>query len=161
LNPLQPLSPKALDRLADRLAKIESNNPIIIEHREETDSEKIRRFARYRMARAKELDGHGHKTYADVYDYITLEELQFFLKQRLRLSPSQRYQQRKQYCLCHSSSWCKRGMKAYDGWGCNQYTGCILSCRYYPDKGRIEDEEIIAEYEAEIAKRRKEGTLIE
>ncbi|HEY7083077.1 MAG TPA: hypothetical protein VH500_25570 [Nitrososphaeraceae archaeon] len=34
-----------------------------------------------------------------------------------------------------------RGLERYDGKGCNGFTGCIPECRYYPDKGRIEDEE--------------------
>jgi hypothetical protein len=162
LKPLNPLSPTALERLAERLAKVErtsSNNAII--DREETDREKIAKFARYRMARAKKLNAHGEKTYEDVYVYVTKEELDYFLKKRLQVPPEQRYQQKKEYSLCHSSNWYKRGLKAYDGWGCNQFTGCVVTCRYYSEKGRIEDEEVIKEYEDEIAKRRQAGTLIE
>jgi hypothetical protein len=162
LKPLKPLSPTALERLAERLAKVErtsSSNAII--DREETDHEKIVKFARYRMARAKKVNPRGEKTYEDVYDYITREELDYYLKKRLQVPPEQRYQQIKQYSVCHSSSWYKRGLKRYDGHGCDQFYGCVPECRYYPDEGRIEDHEIIAEYDAEIAKRRKEGTLIE
>jgi hypothetical protein len=71
LKPLSPLSPAALERLAERLAKVErtSSNAIAVDRAEETDAEKIRKFARYRMARAKKLNGHGEKTYEDVYHY--------------------------------------------------------------------------------------------
>jgi hypothetical protein len=34
-----------------------------------------------------------------------------------------------------------RHNNGYDGYGCNQFTGCIPECRYYPEEGRIEDEE--------------------
>jgi hypothetical protein len=27
-------------------------------------------------------------------------------------------------------------------YGCNQFTGCVPECRFYPDTGRIEDEVI-------------------
>ena len=54
------------------------------------------RFACYRAARAKKtapallLDGKGF-TYEDVYDTITQEELDWSLKQQLKVSPEERY----------------------------------------------------------------------
>ena len=39
-----------------------------------------------------------------------------------------------------------RGLERYDGEGCNGFTGCVPECRYYPDKGRIEDEEVTQEH---------------
>jgi hypothetical protein len=47
-----------------------------------------------------------------------------------------------------------RGLKRYDGEGCNGFTGCIPECRYYPEIGRIEDEEVIREHEEARAKYR-------
>jgi hypothetical protein len=34
----------------------------------------------------------------------------------------------------------------HDGKGCNQFTGCIPECGYYPEYGRIEDSEVIEEH---------------
>lgn len=48
----------------------------------------------------------------------------------------------------HESSWTWRGLDTtgYDGKGCNQFTGCIPECRFYPEYGRIEDEQVIDEH---------------
>jgi hypothetical protein len=48
--------------------------------------------------------------------------------------------------MSHDSSYCSRGLEAYDGKGCNGFTGCIEECRFYMPFGRIEDDEVIAEH---------------
>jgi hypothetical protein len=37
----------------------------------------------------------------------------------------------------HRSSWSWRGVNGYDGKGCNQYTGCIPECKFYPSEGKL------------------------
>ena len=61
------------------------------------------------------------------------------------MTPEERYQARKGNCCWHESGWSHRRLDAYDGQGCNQFTGCIPECRFYPQYGRIEDEEVIKE----------------
>ena len=39
-----------------------------------------------------------------------------------------------------------RGIQAYDGQGCNGFTGCISECRFYLPYGRIEEDQVIAEH---------------
>jgi hypothetical protein len=164
---------KLLDDIDERLGAVEEKilqqgdeiaaEPELLE-RQETHSEKIRKFVYYRMARAKKTLADGvTKTYEDVWDKITKEELDFYLREALDIPPEDRYQHRRRHPTTHESSWVRRGLwhTGYDGKGCNQFTGCVPECRYYPETGRIEDEEIINEYEKEVEKRRREGTLIE
>jgi hypothetical protein len=56
-------------------------------------------------------------------------------------TPEERYQLLKKNWMSHESSWFRRGLNRYDEQGCNQFTGCISECRYYPEYGMIEDEE--------------------
>jgi hypothetical protein len=100
------------------------------------------RFADYRAARAKITDTFGNKTCEDVLDSITQDESDYYLKMNLRISPEERYQHKKDAWYFHESSWCMRHNNGYDGHGCNNGE-CVPECRYYPEFGRIEDEEFI------------------
>lgn len=53
-------------------------------------------------------------------------------------SAEERYQMFKENWFFHDSSWYMRGLEAYDGHGCNQFTGCVPQCRCYPQEGRIQ-----------------------
>jgi hypothetical protein len=164
---------KSIDKLDEKIGKIEdaiknintataSQDGGTEREREKTESEKIRKFANYRLARAKKTLGDGvTKTYEDVWDRVTLEELDYYLQRALEVPEEERYQHRRRCPSGHESGWSARGLSAYDGKGCNQSTGCVPECRYYPETGRIEDEEIINEYKQEMEERRKAGTLIE
>jgi hypothetical protein len=69
------------------------------------------------------------------------------LRQQLKVSSEDRYQHRKKHWYSHPPSWYVRvPHKGYDGQGCNQYTGCIPECRFYPETGRIEDSEVIQKH---------------
>jgi hypothetical protein len=57
------LDKKLIDKLSERLDVIEEEQP----SGEETDA----RFAKMRLARAKNTNAHGDKTYEDVRDEIT------------------------------------------------------------------------------------------
>ena len=105
------------------------------------------RFAQYRLARAKHKIGET-KAYQDFWDSVTQDELDYYLKSKLREPPEQRYQRHKEVWYFHDSSWSMRGLEAtgYDGKGCNQFTGCIPECRYYAEYGSVEDEEVITDH---------------
>jgi hypothetical protein len=62
-------------------------------------------------------------------------------KKLLETTPEERYQLTKANWMSHESSWYKRDLNRHDGQGCNQFTGCIPECRFYPEYGMIEDEE--------------------
>lgn len=83
------------------------------------------KFAELRETRAKKTDGFGNKTYEDIWDNMTQEEIDYYKKKRLQVSPEERYQEKKKHWYFHESSWYMRGLNAYDGYGCNQFTGCI------------------------------------
>jgi hypothetical protein len=125
------------------------------------------RFSDYRHARCKKtapalaLDGEG-LTCEDVYDTIIQEELDWDLRQQLKVSPEDRYQHKKKAWSSHPSSWYGRvPHRGYDGQGCNQFTrpSCIPECRFYPEYGRIEDSEVIQEHR-EREKRYKDNNAI-
>ena len=56
------------------------------------------------------------------------------------------YQMKKKAWYFHESSWYMRHNNGYDGFGCNNGV-CVPECRYYPEEGRIEDEEVLSWYE--------------
>ena len=69
-------------------------------------------------ARARLTDAFGNKTCEDVWDCITQDELEYYLKMRLRIPPEQRYQRVKSADYFHESSWYMRGVESgYDGKG--------------------------------------------
>ena len=80
---------RSINNIAERLD--------ILEHSEsdseaETDEEIEARFAKVREARAKVTDAFGNKTYEDVWDNTSQEELEYYKKKNLRRSPEERYQ---------------------------------------------------------------------
>ena len=117
------------------------------------------RFADYRAARAKITNAFGDKTFEDVWDSITQDESDYYLKMNLRMSPEERYQRKKEAWYFHESSWYMRRSNGYDGYGCNNGE-CIPECRYYPEFGRIEDEEIILRHKGIEECYRKRNALI-
>ena len=74
---------------------------------------------------------------------IELSEWIYHLFSYLRHTPEQIYQEQKMSLLDHDSSFLIRGLDKYDGKGCNQFSGCVPECRYYPETGRIEISENI------------------
>lgn len=95
----------------------------------------------------------GTLTYGDVWDDITDEEIDYYMRKHLRTPPEARYQAKKKDWQWHESSWWARRGKnsgipnSYDGQGCNGITGCVPSCRFYPGVERIENDEVIAHYQ--------------
>ena len=122
------------------------------------------RFADYRAARAKITNAFGNKTYEDVWDSITQDESDYYLKMNLRVHPEERYQHKKEAWYFHESSWYMRqgrdGIESgYNGYGCNNGK-CVPECRYYPKYGRIEDEEVIQRHKEIEEGYRKRSALI-
>jgi hypothetical protein len=127
----------------------------------EVGSEPLR-FAYYRHVRVEQCSDYRKKTFECVHDSITQDELDYYLKRKLRVTPEQRYQDKKKDWFFHESSWCSRGLDSsgYDGQGCNQFTGCIPECRFYLPYGRIEDDEVIQEHKEVEEHYRKRNAII-
>ena len=104
------------------------------------------RFQLYQQARWEKLD-----ECQCVDDFITLDELDFILKQQLAMSPEARYQHRKNKGggIWHS---CNIGHAGGD---------CNPSCRFYLPVGRIEDQEIIEEHNRDVERMKQEGRIVE
>jgi len=133
---------KSLTRLSARLGRIEESTR---ETKAETDEERASRFAKLRLERNDKWKRLGRRpTYEEVVNEITEEEWNYYKRKNLEVPPEQRYQNQKEEWFFHESSWYYRGEERYDGHGCNGV--CVPECRYYPEKGRIEDEEVFNWY---------------
>jgi hypothetical protein len=118
------------------------------------------RFAHYRHIRIeKSNDEYRKKSYEAAYDGITQDELDFSLKRKLRMTPEQRYQREKQHWYWHESRWYWRGVNGYDAYGCNNGK-CIPECRFYPEYGRIEDEEVIENHNKLVEYHRQKNAIV-
>jgi hypothetical protein len=53
----------------------------------------------------------------------------------------QKYEEYREHWYFHKSSWYMRGLNAYDGQGCNSFTGCIPECKFYAVKGKMSENE--------------------
>ena len=53
------------------------------------------------------------------------------------IKAQERYQEYKEHWYFHKSSWYMRGLNAYDGQGCNGFTGCIPECKFYAEEGEL------------------------
>jgi hypothetical protein len=112
---------------------------------EDADPETVQlraRYAKYKEEKAEEwkrLNGSSsrEKTYHESWAEFTFSEYLYCI--RGQGTPEERYQFKKAHRYFHDSY--VEG--SFDG--CN--FECIPECRYYADKGRIEDEEAIAEFE--------------
>jgi hypothetical protein len=128
------------------------------------------RFLYYRDVRVREWEKLGHKLWSsDDYDLrITQDELNYSLRAKLLVPPEQRYQDNKANWSFHELSYfhqktddngkCVDILKDY-GCGYNG-GGCVPECRYYPEKGRIEDAEVIRVHKAAEEFLRKSNLII-
>jgi hypothetical protein len=121
------------------------------------------RFAYCRQVRIERCTDERRKRSLEcVNDSITHDELDYYLKARLRVPPEQRYQRIRKEPWFHDGSWYMRDQsKGYDGHGCNQFTGCVPECRYYPEYGRIEDEEVIVDHNKWVESYRQGNAIVE
>jgi hypothetical protein len=84
----------------------------------------------------KELVGNPEKVGVEVIvqdinnnKELTEEEIQEQTVTRLL----RMYNKIQEHPTSHPSSWTHRGIKTgYDGKGCNQFTGCVPECSFYP-----------------------------
>jgi len=173
---------KSVDNFVNRLEAVETRKGIKNKNREPTDAEIESKFADYRHARARERHGPGlggTLTYADLWDEVTNEEIDYYCKKALEIPPEERYQRAKKRPPYHEFAWTSRGIHnastgyefdynrryyvrkpGYNGEkACNENTGCVPNCRFYPPMGRISDDEIIARHEK--WKRDRDSTTLE
>jgi hypothetical protein len=157
LKPLKlPNEDKAFSTLAKRIIEAESKLPAEKTEREETRSAYYRKCAELREARIAEYE--KIMTYEEALHLCWCMSTDYEIGKpyELRLSPEERYQRRKKDWQHHDTSWFKRKVSIKDENSCN-YLRCIPACRYYPESGRIEDDEITQEHEEYWTKQRKEG----
>jgi hypothetical protein len=102
------------------------------------------RFRLYQHARWEKLN-----ECQGVDDFITLDELNFILKQQLAMTPEARYQHRRNKGLWHDCGIESAGVD------------CNPSCKFYPPVGRIEDQEIIEEHNRDVERMKQEGRIVE
>ena len=134
---------KSLNRLSVGLGRIEESTRVT---KAETDEERSARFAKLRRERNDKWRKLGRRpTYEEEIKEITKEEWDYYKRKNLEVPPEQRYQKQKEHWYFHKSSWYYREEEGYDGHGCNDGV-CVPECRFYPEKGRIEDEEVLSWY---------------
>jgi hypothetical protein len=105
------------------------------------------RFAYYRYIRVKYATDEWRKqTCEAVYDSVTQDELDYSLKRKLRMTPEQRYEQKKRNYFFHSTS-------------CSP-DGCTIECHYYPKYGRIEQDEITQEHTELVEHHRQRNDIV-
>jgi hypothetical protein len=157
LKPLKlPNKDKAFSTLAKRIIEAESKLPAEKTEREETRSEYYRKCTELREKRIKEYQ--QFMTYEEALHLCWCMSTDYEIGKpyELRLSPEERYQRRKKDWQFHETSWWVRKVSMNDENSCN-YLRCVPECRFYPQFGRIEDDEIIQKHSEYWAKQRKEG----
>ncbi len=105
------------------------------------------RFKAYRHARWEKLDEWGKLICEDVDETITFDELEFGLKRWLSKSPEERYQEEREDRYSHDKG-CHNGQ-------------CIPTCRFYPEHGRIENEEVIRRYKEIVERYKQKNAIVE
>jgi hypothetical protein len=88
----------------------------------------------------------------------TMDERNFYLKQRLRELPEQRYQDKRPHYYWHDSPPCTSTPSRKNN---EEECWCSPECRFYPKYGRIEDEEVIAENNKYIEHLRQKNWIME
>jgi hypothetical protein len=146
-------SKKPIDDLAKRLASFTNRNNVRVNRgEEETELEKMQRFAALRESRAKKVNAFEKKTYVDVHDDITQEEKEYYLLANLQCDPRMRYRQNRLEAWIHPSNFLEhcdcsacqdkekvdRCLK-----GCKR--GMCANCPYIPEYG-LETFDHIIEY---------------
>jgi hypothetical protein len=116
------------------------------------------RFAYYRLGRLQKMDQSEREACYGHPKTITQEELDYALRLKLRESPEQRYQDKKSNFLFHDLSCYMKGLGEEDH-GCNGRS-CIPECEYYPEHGRIEDEQIIKEHNEMVESYRQKNAIV-
>jgi hypothetical protein len=126
------------------------------------------RFAYYRQARAEKWEASNHKP-SDYDTSITQDEIDFALKRELRKSPKQRYQEEKKDIVLHELYYLqhKDGVDHIKEYGCGHpdikefRRGCVPECRFYPEYGRIEDDEVRQTYKELGEYHMRNNTLVD
>jgi hypothetical protein len=160
---------KSVDDMHDRIDKVEStgtdpnaDNKYGLDKYDDQYYLDIRseppRFAYYRHVRAEkwEAAAHGPSEYDSTF---TQDELDYALKREIRKTPEVRYQEEKANFLFHDLSCYMRDLGEED-YGCTG-AGCIPECKYYPEYGRIEDDEVIEQHNKLVEELRQQNKIVE
>ena len=79
---------------------------------------------------------------------------------KLRVHPEERYQRSKEAGISMNQVGIWSIESGYDGQGCNNGE-CVPECRYYPQFGRIEDEEVIQRHNEYVERFRQKNAIVE
>lgn len=122
-----------VDKVSHGLANFESRYPDVVnpdKKEEKTELQKLRQFAKMREDRAKAVNAFDEKTYSDVLDNLSQDEIDYYAKKRAETSPAQLFKEGKEEWFFRPSSYYMRDIEEYDGEGC--YNGiCSPVCEYY------------------------------
>lgn len=133
MKPTNNHSKPMVDKVSHGLANFESRYPDVVnpdKKEEETELQKLRRFAKLREDRAKAVNAFDEKTYSDVLDNLSQDEIDYYAKKRAETSPAQLFKEGKEEWFFRPSSYYMRDIEEYDGEGC--YNGiCSPVCEYY------------------------------
>ena len=155
---------KQVRNISNKLDSISNNGNGKYKHHEDGDDgdeyylsidSEPPRFLYYRQVRAEKWEASGPHGPSEYDDSITQDELDYALKWRLRMSPEQRYQMEKSRYYFHELY--------VDGEReCNPACGgCTPNCRFYPEYGRIEDDEVIAEHKKLVESARRDNRIVD
>jgi hypothetical protein len=147
---------KEINALVERIVEAESKVSAEKTGRKETVHEYHHKCAELREKRIKEYQQFMTYEEALHLSWCMSSDYEIGKPYELRLSAEERYQRRKKDWQNHETSWWIRKVSMNDENSCN-YLRCVPKCRFYPQFGRIEDDEIIQKHSEYWAKQRKEG----
>jgi hypothetical protein len=151
---------KSVDDMHDRIddIMIESSSVAAVENDDEyylDQGQDPPRFFLYRQARAEKWQATGPHGMSDYDKTTTQDELDYRLKERLRVPPEKRYQREKEHYYFHD-------LYVDGGEECNPMrNGCTPNCRFHAEAGRIEDDEVIEEHNKLVEEHRQRNEIIE
>jgi hypothetical protein len=154
---LRIIKKKTLDDISKKIGRIEIDvSEQEIEKLGNVEKEKLQRFDLYHLVRLEKYVRQGGNPEWGNLDAVelTAEEFEYHLSHVLAdYNPEERYRQRKDAYYFHPSfiridelkDWKIRANANY----CSG-TKCVQECLYYKEKGRIEDDEVISEWIADV-----------
>ncbi|HET6589196.1 MAG TPA: hypothetical protein VFG45_03420 [Candidatus Nitrosocosmicus sp.] len=144
---------KTLDELSRKLKKAEKFAKEIKEINLDAEERvKLQRFDLYHVIRLEKYTGQGDDpTFGNLDGQeCTEEEFEYHLSHVLDdFTPEERYRQQKEMYYFHPSYVEMEKIDYWEDRAKTKYcTGqqCILDCPYYPEIGRIEDDQVIQEF---------------
>ena len=128
---------KPLDKVVHRLADFENRYPDVVNpdnKEQESEIQKLQRFAKMRDERTKAVNAFGDKAYSDVLDNLSQEEIDYYAKKRAEATPEELFSEAKENWFFHPSSYYMIDEEAgYQGTGCYNEI-CVPGCPYYVEE---------------------------